>query len=274
MWPIREGANPKKLKQLGSHGEAAQLPFYTISAVTGEGIEALKFAIAAMVVEHRPVDVKLEAPAPVKLGPNYPPPPSSALDGEADHRRRMRLMVALSALLVQFFVPNERFYPDSNGSLSFRSAFLLPMKHRHPFLVCSLLCQQRCLPGADCRIQVGTARVRAFTFSAQCSASRAQVERESCRWVGFAGRLGLRGMDYQCGAANAFRAGIPIAWPYGRGTERLVEQCTKLNVSLQMAVYDPSAHDWRASKDYKGCTGKRMKISGNGIVPTPRIPAT
>jgi GTPase len=71
-------ANPEKLKKLAAMAKRRKLPFYTISAVTGEGIEALKFAIAAMVAEHRPVEVKLEAPAPVKLKPNYPPPPSSA----------------------------------------------------------------------------------------------------------------------------------------------------------------------------------------------------
>jgi GTP-binding protein len=54
-----------------------KLPFYAISAVSGEGVEVLKFAIAEMVAEHRPVEVKIEA-APVKLKPNYPPPPSSA----------------------------------------------------------------------------------------------------------------------------------------------------------------------------------------------------
>jgi GTPase len=71
-------ANPEKLKKLAAMAKRRKLPFYAISAVTGEGIEALKFAIAEMVAEHRPVEVKIEAPAPVKLKPNYPPPPSSA----------------------------------------------------------------------------------------------------------------------------------------------------------------------------------------------------
>jgi GTP-binding protein len=71
-------ANPEKLKKLAAMAKRRKLPFYAISAVSGEGVEALKFAIAEMVAEHRPVEVKIEAPAPVKLKPNYPPPPSSA----------------------------------------------------------------------------------------------------------------------------------------------------------------------------------------------------
>ncbi|HMH16357.1 MAG TPA: GTPase ObgE [Edaphobacter sp.] len=71
-------ANPEKLKKLAAMAKRRKLPFYAISAVTGEGVEALKFAIAEMVAEHRPVEVKLEVTAPVKLKPNYPPPPSSA----------------------------------------------------------------------------------------------------------------------------------------------------------------------------------------------------
>ena len=71
-------ANPEKLKKLAAMAKRRKLPFYAISAVSGEGIEPLKFAIAEMVAEHRSVEVKIEAPAPVKLKPNYPPPPSSA----------------------------------------------------------------------------------------------------------------------------------------------------------------------------------------------------
>ncbi|HEY6414026.1 MAG TPA: GTPase ObgE [Edaphobacter sp.] len=71
-------ANPEKLKKLAAMAKRRKLPFYAISAVAGEGVEALKFAIAEMVAEHRPIEVKVEAPAPVKLKPNYPPPPSSA----------------------------------------------------------------------------------------------------------------------------------------------------------------------------------------------------
>jgi GTP-binding protein len=71
-------ANPEKLKKLAAMAKRRKLPFYQISAVTGEGVEALKYAIAEMVAVHRPV--KLEAPpaAPAKLKPNYPPPPGSA----------------------------------------------------------------------------------------------------------------------------------------------------------------------------------------------------
>jgi GTP-binding protein len=71
-------ANPEKLKKLTSFAKRRKLPFYVISAVTGEGVEALKFGIAELVAEHRPVTIETEAPAPAKLKPNYPPPPSSA----------------------------------------------------------------------------------------------------------------------------------------------------------------------------------------------------
>ncbi|RSL16974.1 GTP-binding protein [Edaphobacter aggregans] len=71
-------ANPDKLKKLTTFAKRRKLPFYVISAVTGEGVEALKFGIAELVAIHRPVSIETEAPAPVKLKPNYPPPPSSA----------------------------------------------------------------------------------------------------------------------------------------------------------------------------------------------------
>ena len=57
-----------------------KLPFYKISAVTGEGVEALKYAIGEMVAAHRPIHLEpnpASAP-PAKLKPHYPPPPSSA----------------------------------------------------------------------------------------------------------------------------------------------------------------------------------------------------
>jgi GTPase len=71
-------ANPEKLKKLTAFAKRRKLPFYAISAVTGEGVEALKYGIAEMVAEHRPVTIEVEEAAPVKLKPNYPPPPSSA----------------------------------------------------------------------------------------------------------------------------------------------------------------------------------------------------
>src|SRR3984885_4527928 len=71
-------ANPDKLKKLSAMAKRRKLPFYAISAVTGEGIEPLKFAIAEMVATHRPIDLEPAAPRPAKVKPNYPPPPSSA----------------------------------------------------------------------------------------------------------------------------------------------------------------------------------------------------
>jgi GTP-binding protein len=71
-------ANPDKLKKLTAMAKRRKLPFYAISAVTGEGIEPLKFAIAELVAAHRPIDLEPPPPPPAKLRPNYPPPPNSA----------------------------------------------------------------------------------------------------------------------------------------------------------------------------------------------------
>jgi GTP-binding protein len=58
------------------------MPFYTISAVTGEGIDKLKYAIAESVAEHRTHE-PLPPPEPAiykapKAKPAYPPPPPKA----------------------------------------------------------------------------------------------------------------------------------------------------------------------------------------------------
>lgn len=71
-------ANPEKLKKLTAMAKRRKLPFYAISAVTGEGIEKLKYAIAEMVAAHRPVYIKPASAEPVKLKPRYPPPAPSA----------------------------------------------------------------------------------------------------------------------------------------------------------------------------------------------------
>ncbi|MHB1023017.1 MAG: GTPase ObgE [Acidobacteriaceae bacterium] len=54
-------ANPDKLKKLQSMAKRRKLPFYTISAVTGEGVEALKYAIGKQVFELREAREKAEA---------------------------------------------------------------------------------------------------------------------------------------------------------------------------------------------------------------------
>jgi GTP-binding protein len=41
-----DGANPDKLKKLAAHVKRRKLEFHAISAVTGEGIEELKWALA------------------------------------------------------------------------------------------------------------------------------------------------------------------------------------------------------------------------------------
>jgi len=55
-----------------------KIAVFTISAVTGEGIEELKYAIADVVEQHRPIQMEPETEAPAKLKPHYPPPASAA----------------------------------------------------------------------------------------------------------------------------------------------------------------------------------------------------
>jgi GTPase len=75
--------NPDKLKKLTAFAKRRKLPFYAISAVTGEGIDKLKYAIADLVATHRPaIDLSAPKPAgvykPPKLKSAYPPPAPSA----------------------------------------------------------------------------------------------------------------------------------------------------------------------------------------------------
>ncbi len=46
-------ANPEKLKKLAAMAKRRKLPFYAISAVTGEGVDALRYAMGDAVREHR-----------------------------------------------------------------------------------------------------------------------------------------------------------------------------------------------------------------------------
>jgi GTPase len=74
-------ANPAKLKKLTAFAKRRKLQFFPISAVTGEGIEPLKYAIAALVALHRPAPVEQPAPsyaAPEKPKPAYAPPRPNA----------------------------------------------------------------------------------------------------------------------------------------------------------------------------------------------------
>jgi len=48
-------ANPEKLKKLQTMAKRKKLAFYAISAVTGLGVDALKYAIGARVRELREV---------------------------------------------------------------------------------------------------------------------------------------------------------------------------------------------------------------------------
>ena len=44
-----DSANPEKLKKLTAHAKRRKLEFYAISAVTGQGIDELKWAVARRV---------------------------------------------------------------------------------------------------------------------------------------------------------------------------------------------------------------------------------
>jgi GTP-binding protein len=74
-------ANPDKLKKLAAFAKRRKLPFFVISAVSGEAIEPLKYAIAELVATHRPAPVAVDPrqlPDPItgriKSKPAYPPP--------------------------------------------------------------------------------------------------------------------------------------------------------------------------------------------------------
>jgi GTP-binding protein len=72
-------ADPDKLKKLTAFAKRRKMQFFTISAVTGDGIEPLKYAIASLVEAHRPGAPETPAPTgPVKLKPAYPPPRPNA----------------------------------------------------------------------------------------------------------------------------------------------------------------------------------------------------
>jgi GTP-binding protein len=77
-------ANPEKLKKLTTFAKRKKLPLYTISAVTGEGVDTLKYALADAVAEHRTIDITgqdkaaLPVAKPAKRKPHYPPPAPNA----------------------------------------------------------------------------------------------------------------------------------------------------------------------------------------------------
>jgi GTP-binding protein len=74
-------ANPDKLKKLSTYAKRRKLQFFAISAVTGKEVEALKYAIAALVEQSRPSKEELAArktAQPVKIKPAYPPPKPNA----------------------------------------------------------------------------------------------------------------------------------------------------------------------------------------------------
>ena len=71
-------ANPVKLKKLAAFAKRRKLQFFSISAVTGEGIEPLKYAIAALLAAHRPAAGPAKPALPAKLKPAFAPPKPNA----------------------------------------------------------------------------------------------------------------------------------------------------------------------------------------------------
>jgi GTP-binding protein len=70
-----DAANPEKLKRLTAFAKRKKLPLFTISAVTGEGVEKLKYAMAEAVEAHRTIDLTgPPPPPPAKRKAHYPPP--------------------------------------------------------------------------------------------------------------------------------------------------------------------------------------------------------
>ena len=57
-----DAADPAKLKKLQAMAKRKKLDFYVISAVTGEGVEALKYAIGKRVLELREAEFAAEKP--------------------------------------------------------------------------------------------------------------------------------------------------------------------------------------------------------------------
>jgi GTP-binding protein len=75
-----DAANPDKVKKLKAMAKRKKLPYFEISAVTGEGIEPLKYAIAEVVEAHRPAAVPSDISAAEASTRKraYPPPKASA----------------------------------------------------------------------------------------------------------------------------------------------------------------------------------------------------
>lgn len=72
-----DAANPDKLKKLQTYAKRRKMPFYAISAVTGEGLDPLKYAVAKLVEENRPDPTKQPEYVPPVLPKPFPPPPPS-----------------------------------------------------------------------------------------------------------------------------------------------------------------------------------------------------
>lgn len=72
-----DAANPDKVKKLKAMAKRKKLPFYAISAVTGENVDELKYAIADAVEQFRKDNPIPEPPPAFKMKRSYPPPPPS-----------------------------------------------------------------------------------------------------------------------------------------------------------------------------------------------------
>ncbi len=74
-----DSANPEKLKKLQAYAKRRKLPFHAVSAVTGEGIDALKYALGQAVEDHRS-GIEMTPPPPrvaKRHKSAYPAPPPS-----------------------------------------------------------------------------------------------------------------------------------------------------------------------------------------------------
>ena len=72
-------ANPDKLKKLTTYAKRRKLPFFALSAVTGEGVEPLKYALGQAVADHRAgIPIAPPPPPPARRHKSpYPPPLAS-----------------------------------------------------------------------------------------------------------------------------------------------------------------------------------------------------
>ena len=126
-------ANPAKLKKLAAFAKRRKLPFHPISAVTGEGIEPLKYAIAELVAAHRPAAIDIDEPKPAASQTRQ----TQARLSAAAPGPRPRPLAACSRIhSATSLIPCESFYrlvaaPPFRTALASRSLRITYMKLRY-----------------------------------------------------------------------------------------------------------------------------------------------